>query len=48
MMQSNISVSLDAMNLLANVHTKAELTRLEEEIEKLRNQASQTKKDEKN
>jgi hypothetical protein len=35
------------MNLLANMHTKAELTRLETEIKKLQDQVSQEKKGEK-
>jgi len=46
MMQSNIPVPLDAMNLLANVHAKAELTRLDAEINKLQIQASVAKKGE--
>jgi hypothetical protein len=40
MIMSKISVPLDAMNLLANVHTKTELGRLEEKLTKLQNQAS--------
>jgi hypothetical protein len=47
MMMSNISVPLDAMNLLANVHTQAELERLKTEIKKLQSQASLEKKGEK-
>ena len=47
MMVSNIPIPLDAMNLLANVHTKAELERLIAEIKKLQVQASLTKKGEK-
>jgi len=43
MMMSNISVPLDAMNLLANVHAKAELERFEVEIKKLQDQASRLK-----
>lgn len=47
MMQSNISVPLDPMNLLANVHAKAELTRLEAELRQLQDQAFRVKKGEK-
>jgi hypothetical protein len=47
MMQSNISVPLDTMNLMANVHTKAELERLDAELKKLRDQASRAQKGEK-
>jgi hypothetical protein len=39
-MESNIPLPLDAMNLLANVHTKAELERLEEKLKVLQDQAS--------
>ena len=40
MMVSNISTPLDAMNLLANVHTMAELDQLRGELQKLQDQAS--------
>lgn len=39
-MVSNLSTHLDAMNLLASVGTKAELEQLNEELQKLQNQAS--------
>ncbi len=44
MMQNNLPYPLDAMNLLANVHVRAELDRLEERLKKLQDQASLTKK----
>jgi hypothetical protein len=47
MMQSNLSVPLDAMNLLANVHAKAEMVRLDADIKKLQDQASLFQKNEK-
>ena len=40
MMVRNLSLPLDAMNLLANVHTRAEFEQLEVRLKKLRNQAS--------
>jgi hypothetical protein len=40
MMESNLSLPLDAMNLMANVHTKAELELLEEKLKVLHNQVS--------
>ena len=43
MMQSNLPYPLDAMNLLANVHTRAELERLEERLKVLQDQASSYK-----
>lgn len=43
MMVSNISTPLDAMNLLANVHTMAELNQLRGELQKLQDQASLTR-----
>lgn len=42
MMVSNISTPLEAMNLLANVHTMAKLERLSAEINKLQDQATLT------
>jgi hypothetical protein len=39
MMESNLPLPLDAMNLMANVHTRAELERLEERLKVLQNQA---------
>ena len=42
MMQSNLPYPLDAMNLLANVHCRAELEWLEERLKLLQAQASQT------
>ena len=39
MMQSNLPLPLDAMNLLASVHTKAELELLEEKLKVLLDQA---------
>jgi hypothetical protein len=44
MMQSNLHYPLDAMNLLANVHVRAELEQLETEIQKLQNQVSHARK----
>jgi hypothetical protein len=38
MMKSNVPLPLDAMNLLANVHTRVELERLEERLKVLQNQ----------
>jgi hypothetical protein len=35
MMESNIPLPLDAMNLMANVHNRAELKRLEERLKVL-------------
>ena len=43
MMMSNLPLPLDAMNLLANVHVRAELERLEEKLKKLQDQASLAK-----
>jgi hypothetical protein len=43
MMVSNLSPPLDAMNLLANVHTMAELDQLSGELRKLQDQASRTR-----
>jgi hypothetical protein len=40
MMMSNISTPLEAMNLLANVHTMAELERLSGDLQKLQDQAA--------
>jgi len=40
MMVSNISTPLEAMNLLANVGTKAELERLNAELQKLQDKAA--------
>lgn len=42
MMMSNITTPLEAMNLLANVGTKADLEQLSEELQKLQDQASLT------
>jgi hypothetical protein len=47
MIQSDLPYPLDAMNLLANVHVKAEIERLESEFQKLQYQASLAKKGEK-
>ncbi len=43
MIQSNLPYPLNAMNLLANVHVKAELERLEEKLKMLQDQASLVK-----
>ena len=43
MIQSNLPYPLDAMNLLANVHVRAEIERLEERLKVLQDQASITK-----
>ena len=40
MMVRNLSLPLDAMNLLANVHNGTEFEQLEVRLKKLRNQAS--------
>ena len=40
MIPSNLPYPLDAMNLLANVHVKAELERLEERLKVLQDQVS--------
>ncbi len=40
MIQSNLPLPLDAMNLLANVHVRAELERLEERLKVLQDQVS--------
>ena len=40
MMMSNMSMPLDAMNLLANVSTKAELLQLSGEFQKLQDKAT--------
>jgi hypothetical protein len=42
MIQSNLPLPFDAMNLLANVHVRAELERLEERLKKLQDQVSRT------
>jgi hypothetical protein len=39
MIQSNLVYPFDAMNLLANVHVRAELERLEEKLKELGEQA---------
>jgi hypothetical protein len=46
MIQSNLPYPLDAMNLLANVHVRAEIERLEEKLKELQDQASFFQKDE--
>lgn len=46
MTQSNLPYPLDTMNLLANVHVRAELERLEDKLKELQNQASFFQKDE--
>ena len=40
MIQSNLPYPLDAMNLLANVHVRAEIERLEDKLKVLQDQAS--------
>jgi hypothetical protein len=40
MMMSNLSTPLDAMNLMANLGTKAELEQLSEELQKLQDKAT--------
>ncbi len=40
MIQSNLPSPLDAMNLLATVHVRAEIERLEEKLKELQEQAS--------
>jgi hypothetical protein len=40
MMVSNISTPLEAMSLLANVGTKAELEQLNEKLQRLQDQAA--------
>ncbi|MFQ6076513.1 MAG: hypothetical protein ACE5Z5_10330 [Candidatus Bathyarchaeia archaeon] len=44
MMMSNIPATLDAMNLLANVHTRAEMERLERRLEELEGRMAQLQK----
>ena len=39
MIQSNLPYPLDAMNLLANVHVRAEIEQLEEKLKELQEQA---------
>jgi hypothetical protein len=46
MIQSNLPYPLGAMNLLANVHVKAKIERLEEKLKELQDQASFFQKDE--
>ncbi len=45
-MMSNLPYLLDAMNLLANVHVRAEIERLEVKLKELQDQASFFQKDE--
>jgi hypothetical protein len=43
MIQSNLPYPLDAMNLLANVHVRAEIERFEKKLKELQEQASDLK-----
>jgi hypothetical protein len=43
MMESNSPLPLDAMNLMANVHTLAELERLNADLQKLQDKAALTR-----